>query len=269
MFSIFHGLFSLFAIIANDINKQRQDNINKTYAQQHNNLTYYSTKGDRLVSNGRLVYTTYNDKGHKVLKDLYNGRVYCDLTANKTQEQRKENKEQAKRLGHDIYICTSDKRYAIGAERLHTVEFDVDTDEPVKFIKINNIGFYMSYKTGLITRVNKSYRDCVGKQTYIYENFICPIEPEDIMRIFNERQIILQNNKSFKKDSWWMEKVYYLDSHYSNNLYMDNIGRISDMIYPDIMELRNEGLPKLIRLTKCNNTEYDKIMRRLNHECKR
>ena len=257
MFSIFHGLFSLFAIFKNNFDKQTQDDANKLFAKQHNDLTYYSSKGSRLVNNNRLVTTTYDwNTGHKVIKDLYNGKIYYDLTLESIRKQRKENKEKAIKKNDDVYMCTNNRGKAKGIKNVSTIYYDVDTDEPVAEIYINNILFYISYETGLITRVHKAYKNSIGQQLNFYKNYICPLKPDEIMEIFNERQKELQRNSLFNKDEEWMNLVYYLKPDSNHNYmtkkyYIDVIGRISEITFnDDLINQINKGLPPLTKIEK-------------------
>lgn len=251
MFSIFHGLFSLFAIIVNDINKQTQEEENKSFAKKHNNLIYKSSKGNRLITNDRLVYTTYNKSGHRVISDLYNDKEYYDITSEKIKKRRQKSKEWSNNNNLDTYLCENDKRYAKGTKKISTTLFDIDTDEPVSEIYINGIMYYISYDTGLITRVDRLYINCFGKQINKYKDFICVIDPNEIIKVFNKRQHELQNSRLYNIDTSWMKEVYYLRPGLSKSpqLYMDILGRIGGInINNNLIKLRNEGLPELIEI---------------------
>ena len=97
MFGIFYLLFSGFAATVDKISRDNRDAESKTRAIQNNNISYYSTRGHRLVSNDRPVYKkTVN--GQDVLMDMYTGQIY----KNYTMERRDKAKEEALAQGKTV-----------------------------------------------------------------------------------------------------------------------------------------------------------------------
>ena len=261
MFSIFHGLFTVFAAVANKIGNNVSDNNARDAAVKDGNLTYYSKDGVRLVSNNRLVCTKYIGN-HKCIVDLYTGKVYHDISEARNNKYVEEYKSDAKKRGLDTYRNIEDcRKYAPGTNGMvSTLEHDIETGEPVIKIYINKLGYLMSLKTGKLIRIDNFGEKFVTENRvdsinfHKYYNFYIPKTSEDVIHIFNERQEELKRNPLYNKDYKWMAEVYYIkptlvSDHRPIKIYMDNIGRIvyDGENHDREQELRNEGLPQFVK----------------------
>lgn len=245
MFSIFHGLFTLFAMEKNRISKSLEDDNNRVAAKQKGELTYFGSRGgEYLVENGRQVCHVTRF-GHDLLVDMYdNSKVYHDYT----EEKEKKYKERA--LQHAFYH--NERTYhgnTLGIIKwFPTNKFDIDieTNKIVSYITVNNSIFFLDMETGLIIKPinnNKEYEDNIG----IYTENNIPLNSEQIIEIFNKRQYELQKHPAYNNDSLWMRLYYYMfrSSYLCPNVIMDCRGKIlkNKYYYTDAeLDKRNEGL---------------------------
>ena len=110
MFSIFHGLFSLFAYGMDTHNKSVQDNENRRRAKEIGVTTYHGSRGNEyLVENNKWVSTKLNDKGEKVIADMKTGQIYKNITQERKKEKEKEYIMQGKTVRPKMYNeCKND-----------------------------------------------------------------------------------------------------------------------------------------------------------------
>ena len=220
MFSIFHGLFTLFAIGADNVITSNQNVENKARAKANGNLTYYGAKGNEyLVENDRWVSTkTDLSTGHTVIADMKTSKIYYDLTAQKEKEEVKKIKEQGKtvRLKNkrekEKFIHIANERFISSTPFLY---IDLNTNHYLKWISINNIAFYMDFETGYITRITDEEKE--NKKNNHTEE-----EINNVILLFNKHQdyikTIISGDKYYYK-LLLFDNIDYLDINEKGELF--------------------------------------------------
>ena len=222
MFSIFHGLFTLFALGIDKVNRTIQENENIEEAKKHNQLTYHGARGNEyLLSNNRWVSTKIDlHTGDKVIADMKTGQIYH----NYSQEERKNTIKTLRQKGKTIRYKNSDgfkDSTYYGKYRLHYSYIDIDTNIPVNKININNIYFYISLKTGMLLRV---------ADDVIISNLVGKWKPEEIIELFNEYQLSIKPQIDNQSKFWIENHYFYRSCSFNYHLYINNKGEVSRIL---------------------------------------
>lgn len=214
MFGVFYLLFSGFAATADKISRDNRDAESKMRAIQNNNISYYGTRGHRLVSNDRPVYRK-RVNGQDVLTDLYTGQVYKNFT----KEMRDEAKDEARRQGKTVIIAGNTDRYSdyeksqFWCKKCHIKAYyrDINTDRLLIPVSVNSVQFYMDLNTGHILRP-------IDNASYINKDGNLSIE--EIITIFNKRQDEVEDLPEYN-DWFWRKTQFYLN-HIDYTAIIDN-----------------------------------------------
>lgn len=229
MFGVFYLLFTGFAATVDKISRDNRDAESKMRAIQNNNISYYGTRGHRLVSNDRPVYKkTIN--GQDVLIDLYNGQIY----KNYTMERRDKAKEEALAQGKTVIIGGNKDRYSDYEKNqfwckqcnIRADYRDINTDKLLIDVSVNSVWFYMDLDNGHIIRPKDN-------ETYINKDGNLSIE--EIITIFNKRQDEVKKTSEYN-DWWWRKSKYYFKSS-DYEVIIDNDKKIH-LVKIDSMEYR-------------------------------
>ena len=195
MFGILYTLFGLGAAGAGKIKQSIDDENARERSRQKGDPTYYGKNGETLVSNNKPVWTKTNNKGDKVIVDLYTGKEYINLT--KEKEDKK--KEEARKQGKTVLFVPNDKTIRkmhndwsnIWAKcGIYPDLKDINTGKYYYVVHINGIGFYMEIETGHIIRVT-------DEENFKYKRG--NISVDKIIEIFNKNQEELKHNDDYGK----------------------------------------------------------------------
>ena len=213
MFGILYTLFGLGVNGVNKIKESVDDSNNREKAKRNGELTYYGKNGQHLVSNGRLIHRGHNHSGDEVVKDMYNGKIYVNLS----EEERKKIIDKALQEGRTVvdtgsydhsnpfYRYFKDKwwfrRYDLNVRYI-----DIETKKYFRRVCINGYYFYMDIETGLLVRKSDPYID-----TYRTGD----LSEDEIITIFNRRQLSFKGRekvigKPQTLDNRDIQKMYYL-----------------------------------------------------------
>lgn len=245
MFSIFHGLFTLFAIGVNNINKNIQDEENRTEAKKSGLLTYSGSRGGTyLVENGRQVCHSWIGD-HEVLRDMWNGKAYVDLTAEKEKKYKERVIKSALEDGRETYLCSEQQKGIIKWYPTERFSVDIETEAIVSTLIINKRIFYMDMRYGNLIREtlqSKNNKRIRGDEDF-YKYIKIPLNANKIIEVFNKRQAFLSKHPLYNNDSTWMRETYFLrpNGTMSYKYFMDYNGKIL-VANEDI----NPGFPELI-----------------------
>lgn len=209
MFGIFYLLFSGFAATVDKISRDNRDAESKTRAIQNNNISYYSTRGHRLVSNDRPVYKkTVN--GQDVLMDMYTGQIY----KNYTMERRDKAKEEA--LAQGKTVITPERTEHLSDYERNSFWFkechirpsyrDIYTDKLLITVPVNSVLFYMELDTGHIIRpIDNAH----------FENKDGNLSLDELIEAFNKRQDEYKNLPEYNHWFWRAAKFYFDHNDYT------------------------------------------------------
>lgn len=208
MFSIIHGLFSLFAIGVDNWSKTSTNITNKQRAIQNGSKTYYGARGNEyLVDNDRWVYTKINDQGEEVIVDMKNGRLYYNLTQEKKRKEEEKCKQQGKTVRPHMEDECRKHYYGKYKQPFHLI--DIDSGIPVNDITINGIKFYIRLDNGKVLRLVDNCN---------MENKVGCWNTEEIINLINDRQNKLRTELE-KHDYYWIRWNFFFHSRY---VYIDN-----------------------------------------------
>lgn len=211
MFSIFHGLFTIFAVSVDKHNRNVTTEENKRNAIANGNLTYRGARGNEyLVENDRWVWTKRTRTGQDVIADMKTGEIYYNLSDIKRREIIKEQTQKGKTIRYKLQGDQFSTYYGKYKQSWHDI--DIETNVPVHTINVNCISFYQELNNGMLLRPidGESFKYKVGKHTV-----------EEIVELFNKRQKEMRHELEINKDDrFWLKANYFFDSTYS--IYIDN-----------------------------------------------
>ena len=212
MFSIFHGLFTLFAIGADNAITANENAQRKARAIKNGDLTYYGAKGNEyLVENDKWVWTKKNSKGEDVIADMKTGQVYYNLTEIRKKKREEELKKEGKTVRFKMYN-EQDQHY-YGKYRQPFGYVDIFSGIPVDQITINGVGFYIRLSDGKILRPADDYNtnNMVGKWSI-----------DEIIEIVNQRQDEIRPELD-DHDTFWIRDKFFFKLQY---VYLDSNKRV-------------------------------------------
>lgn len=207
MFGIFYMFYNTLFGTAAKISTKYNNVKNKQEAEKRGYIIYHDHDNQlRLVSNDKQVYITTKNN-HKVITDLYNGKVYKDIT-----EENERRKIKNAQLNNETVIVDykiwknvnnyNDKHWY----KCHILPCykDIQTGNLYIDVRINGINFYMDVESGYIVRPKDN--EDISK---IKNN----ISVQTIIKVFNERQNLIKNSEDFHK-FWWADSHFYLRNYY-------------------------------------------------------
>lgn len=218
MFSLFHGLFTFFALGINKYDKTKQRLKNKEMAIQNNELTYYGSRGNEyLVENDKWVWVTKNNKGEDIIVDMKTDQEYYNLTQIKKSKHTKKYIDKGKTVRPKMYNEMSQIYYG----RYHQMygEIDIESDTPVDYVYINGIKFYINLENG------KVLRPADGSDL---NNIIGVHSVDDIISIINKRQeeiikmINIDNQSEVNEKIFYKNRYIYIDKNKCVNVFLNN-----------------------------------------------
>ena len=208
MFGIFYMLYCGVVGIVGKTRDVIEDGSKKDKAVRMNDFTYYDSHNQlRMVSNDRQVYITTDNNNHKVVKDLFNGTVYKDITKERERWRIGEAKSSGNTVITDYHIWKNVKNYTSKHwYQCHALPCykDIETGKLYKDVRINGIRFYMDVESGYIVR------PLDGEDL---SNVMNRVSIPAIIKIFNNRQDKIKQDDKIKQ-SWWAESYYYLNDYY-------------------------------------------------------
>lgn len=254
MFGIIHGLFSLFAIGANDVKKTAEEERNKEDARTSGGYTYRDKKGElRLLKNGHRARRV-KQRGYDCIYDSVTGEKVVDYLQDKIDNNKKELLREGKTAYRKSELDLDPNTKNVYRERYggwNNVVFDISTDKEMLSIYINGYEFYMEVDSGYLLRLTDDFKERSRSNIFDWRTVDKTLEVNDIIRLFNERQdrlkacrlymprgdwdtqIQWERNKTQKeidKSNEWMKVVFYClgsDLSYSvSRLNMDANGNI-------------------------------------------
>lgn len=239
MFSIFHGLFTLFAIGVDNTNKSIQDDTNKQQAIQNGQLTYQGSRGNEyLVENDRWV-STKRVNGHDVIADMKTGQIYYDIT----EIKKKNIIDECIKKGKTVRSKMPHERLSnyYGKYKQSFMYVDIKTDIPVNIVYINGACFYIRVDNGDILRLidGEDKSRIIGKWSV-----------EQIINIINKRQNIIRNSITDEDNIKIGEELFFEN----NKVYVDN--------NQNIHIIWNRNIKKLHDLYHKDGYKYDKESKR-------
>ena len=199
MFSIFHGLFTLFALGVDSYNKTAQTQENKHQAKISGSKTYYGSRGNEyLVENDRQVYTKYNEVGEEVIADIKTGVVYHNITKEKKENKEKEYLARGKTVRFKMY--NEHNQHYYGKYRQMYGLIDIATGIPVGEVRINNMRFYIRLDNAMVLRPTDDVemRHLMGVWNV-----------DEIIEIINERQKELVDTIQLDEYTKINEQLFY------------------------------------------------------------
>lgn len=221
MFSVFHGLFTLFAIGANHISKNIQDERNKNQSRKNSGLTYFGSHGNEyLIENDKWVSTKTDLKtGHEVIADMKNGKVYYDLTDIKRKNEECKQINQGKTVR---YKMSHEKNKLCGKYKQSFCWVDIESQVPVDNVYINGVYFYIRLTDGHLLRLKdgESEKNIHGRWSL-----------SEIINIINRRQDQYINDIESGKQGlsridselFFKNNIrIYIDSNSEINMYKNN-----------------------------------------------
>ncbi len=226
MFGIFHALFSLFAIGANNKSKSREDNINREEAKKRGDLTYYGSRGNEyLVENNKWVCTLKNARGEDVIVDMKTGAEYYNLTQMRKKEHEKRYIDKGKTVRLALY---NEKGQTYGKYRMSYFLVDIESQIPVRDVFINGLGFYISLGDGKILRTIDNADMTLFAGDY---------GVNEIISIVNKRQEVFWKELD-SHDILWIKRQFFFED---SRVYVDKnrdvkVFRNSDQTYFSYVE---------------------------------
>lgn len=216
MFGIFYALFAGAMSVGNKVTNDCADSSARARARNANDDTYYSKDGLRLVSNGRLVHKTrimYSDGtfGDEVLKDMYNGKIYRNYTAEQREKENAELDAKGATVERVDYYKLNETQQKILKQtplgQCSTFNLTRDTlyqDRKTRryYIErpINQVRFYLDIETGMMVRVSDDEK--LNRKIYKYTT-------DEIIKMHNKKQEELRTDPRFIKDWGWTQRYYY------------------------------------------------------------
>lgn len=208
MFSIFHGLFGLVAIISDNCSKNIQDSKSRKEAIKDGMLTYHKSRGNEyLVENNKWVSTKRNHDGEDVIADMHTGEIYYNLT-----EIKKENKsKECSKRGKTVRPCVDNEQRQTyyGKYKQPFSLIDISTNTPVNEVCINGVMYYIRLDNGRVLRPIDNYK---------INNKVGHWGTKEIVDIINDRQnkyitqIDTQDYDWIKNNFFFYLKYVYVDS---------------------------------------------------------
>ena len=208
MFSIIHGLFSLFAIGVDNWSKTSTNITNKQRAIQNGSKTYYGARGNEyLVDNDRWVYTKINNKGEDIIVDMKNGRQYYNLT----QERKKIKEEEYRKKGKTVRFKMENEcnHFYYGKYKQPYGLIDIDSGIAVDEITINGVKFYIRLDDGTVLRPVDDYK---------IDNKVGCWNIKELIELMNTRQDKLRTELD-SHDNNWITWNFFCDLRY---IYIDS-----------------------------------------------
>jgi len=245
MFGIFYLIFNRAIFGVAKIKEEIDNEDARDRAYKNGNLTYYSTKGETLVSNNRQVYRTIVN-GDEVLKDVYNGDVYKNYSEEKRNIKEHKAKEQGKTVIPVHYEENQEynrlQRFNAKTISIKPTYRDIKTRKFYITVRINGLGFYMDIISGELVRLQDEENMCKkwGK-----------LSVEDIIEVFNQRQKALVNIPQEDHDFMWWEEHFYLKHVGFNTLFIDNDKNIIEGNYKNDLRIKQIRM-RLIEEGKVN-----------------
>lgn len=203
MFSIIHGLFSLFAIGVDNWSKTSTNITNKQRAIQNGSKTYYGARGNEyLVDNDRWVYTKINDQGEEVIVDMKNGRLYYNLT----QEKKRKEEERCIQQGKTVrpHMENECRHFYYGKYKQPFNIVDIKSGIPVDDIIINGVRFYIRLNDGRVLRPIDNYD---------IKNKVGCWNVNELISLINDRQNKLRTELE-NHDYDWIRINFFFDLRY-------------------------------------------------------
>lgn len=246
MFGLFYMFTSAIFGTAAKIQKDARNSEARERARENGDLTYYGHNGERLVSNDKAVYRKYVN-GDKVLADLYTGQIYKNFS----EEKRRESENKASCKGKTVI----DVHYEELQEYNRTVKKkvkslflqpnyrDIKTREYYIIVFINGVKFYMNVVNGEVVRMADGED---GNERW------GNLSIEEIIKIINERQRILNLEDKDKHDSWWWNEHFYLQHSAGNILMITNDGTIVEG-----NRIRNQKIKEIYTRLKAKGEKGD------------
>ena len=211
MFSIFHGLFTMFALGMDKYDRTSQDMKNKIMAKENGLLTYRGSRGNEyLVENDRWVSTKRNNKGEDVIVDMKTGKIYYNLTKMKKRKKGERLLKEGKTVRFKMY--NEDNRPYYGKYKIPYSLVDIHTDTPINEVIVNFVKFYQDLDTGHIIRMADG-ENCEKKVGKYNET--------ELINLFNKRQDRMKDElNKHKNDLLWLQNNYFFTT--TNYIYIDS-----------------------------------------------
>lgn len=225
MFSIFHGLFTLFALTTDNINKIIYNAKSKEKAQKNKKLFYLGYKGNKyLVDNDRWVYVKRNAKGEDVITDVKTGNSIYNLTDIKKKNEEAEYLKNGKTVRTKMLNERNQTYYGKYRQMYYLV--DIKTQTPVSTVFINGIEFYINLDSALLMRPTdeSDINKIIGNWSY-----------KDIIKIINKRQNYILSNINLNDQNKINELLFFKN----HNIYIDNNKNINIVFNRNIKSIQD------------------------------